>query len=144
MMLPVILTQDRKEAPMSRKFIKIEIPNSIDKLIDLPPMHKSALENDTETIDQLRMDGIDVDIRDAGGRTPMCFAVLGNSVEALAYLEMYDADPESQDLHGITPVMFAAFGNSVSALKWLGTIYDDQCNGCFRGNADGYRCEGKV
>jgi ankyrin repeat protein len=83
-------------------------------------LHWAALQNRVDSIATLLDRGMDVDIRDGEGRTPLMTAAAFGSLDAAAFLIARDADPMARDSqYADTPLHFAALAGRIEIAKLL-------------------------
>jgi uncharacterized protein len=84
---------------------------------------QAAESGDLERLQTLLGEQIDVNVRDAGGRTALMLAVLHGHSRAVDALLAAGADPNAPDTHGITPLQAALAGDQpaiAAALRQAG------------------------
>lgn len=84
------------------------------------PLHKAALNDNTEVLEALIRAGATVDAVDQRGFTPLHFAA-SRSLTASKALVLAGADPDADSKNGLTPtsLLQRTFGFAESALPWL-------------------------
>lgn len=83
-------------------------------------LHWAVLQNQVDSIATLLDRGMDVDIRDAEGRTPLMTAAAFGSLEAAELLIVRGADPMARDSQNAdTPLHFAALAGRIEIAKLL-------------------------
>jgi len=86
-------------------------------------LRRAAEIGDRQLLQTLLDEGVDVDSRDAAGRTALMLATLHGRADAVSVLLSYGADPNAADSNGVTPLQAAmAEGNQaiIAALKSKG------------------------
>lgn len=83
-------------------------------------LHWAALQNQVDSITTLLDRGMDVDIRDGEGRTPLMAAAAFGSTEAAELLIARGADPMARDSQNAdTPLHFAALAGRIEIARLL-------------------------
>ncbi len=72
------------------------------------PLHYAVSDRDQLEVEELIRQGVNVDIRDENGWTPLFTAIRGNSPELVALLLEYGADINATTLEDLTPLHLAA------------------------------------
>jgi ankyrin repeat protein len=84
------------------------------------PLHWAALQNQVDSVTTLLDRGMNADVRDGEGRTPLMAAAAFGSLEVAELLIARGADPMAQDSQNAdTPLHFAALAGRIEMAKLL-------------------------
>lgn len=82
-------------------------------------MHCAAYNGQIDIIEYLMSEGIDVNIKDEEGKTPIYYATKKGKFKAIKYLYEHGADLKTQDDKGDTLMHIAARKGKVHIIQWL-------------------------
>ncbi|MCA9187867.1 MAG: ankyrin repeat domain-containing protein, partial [Planctomycetales bacterium] len=78
------------------------------QLPDPPPLHFAAMNGNSDEIQRLLVDGVDVNARDNRGLTALHYAAGSGSAEAMSLLIDHGAVVDTPNNQGLTPLHFAS------------------------------------
>eukprot|EP00057_Strongylocentrotus_purpuratus_P003131 XP_003725987.1 PREDICTED: transient receptor potential cation channel subfamily A member 1 isoform X1 [Strongylocentrotus purpuratus] len=82
-------------------------------------LHLAVLKRNTEVIQRLLDEGVDVNVRKKNGMTPIHIAAMNGATTTVTQLIENGADIEMQDNEGMTPLHRAAVYNRVESMAFL-------------------------
>lgn len=80
---------------------------------------RAVKEGSVKNVNQYLTDGVDADLPNSDGFTPMVVAAYKGDVNVMKALTAAGADPNLAGAHGITPLIAAAANNNLNAVKYL-------------------------
>jgi ankyrin repeat protein len=80
-------------------------------------LHRAAEQGDLAGMDRQLLRGVDVDVRDSSGRTPLMCTV--SDLDRVRHLVEKGADVNARDVNGETPLMKAAFLGRLDVVDYL-------------------------
>ncbi|WNS74655.1 M48 family metallopeptidase [Bacillus sp. DTU_2020_1000418_1_SI_GHA_SEK_038] len=83
------------------------------------PLMNAASENDTDTIQSLVADGVEIDAQDSEGSTALHWAVYNGSLEAAEMLLEHGADPNIIDTYESSALINAVYNDDVAMAELL-------------------------
>lgn len=94
------------------------------------PIHLSSMEGVGSMQMKILVEQCGVDLRDAGGRTPLMYAVLGNQPRMCEVLLKLKADVNAIDLAGMSSLLWAAYQSKPEVVRVLLKYADNYCAAC--------------
>jgi len=70
-----------------------------------------------EKVRKLLKEGVDPNVKDSNGRTPLHHAARGGYIDIISFLLEMKADPNVKDKHGKTPLHEAASGGHADVIR---------------------------
>ena len=92
--------------------------------------HDAASSGNLEKVKKLLDAGVNVDLRDGRGRTPLMFAMEGRNDDIVSLLLIKGADVHAKDERGCSVLLYAINGGDVKQVRFLltqGFDLDDSC-----------------
>jgi cytohesin len=93
-------------------------PKAKDNVVGISTMHWAALNGQKEVVELLLKAGVEVDIQDKDGDSPLHWAADGHP-DVVEFLLSHGADPNSRDQDGETPLHEAAGGGLQKVVEIL-------------------------
>ncbi len=86
---------------------------------DKKELFRAIGKRDIQTVENLLGNGVDINIRDRAGRTPLCAAASAANPQIMDFLLERGADVNVKDHSGATPLHLAAFERSTDMVRML-------------------------
>ncbi|KAK9053994.1 hypothetical protein SSX86_025069 [Deinandra increscens subsp. villosa] len=108
-------------APEERAILQQNEAPNLDKISTRKwnPLHTLSLAGQIKFMDNLLMNGYDIDVVDKDGQTALHKAVLGKKEAVISHLLRKGASPNRQDLDGATPLHYAVQVSAMQTVKLL-------------------------
>jgi ankyrin repeat protein len=82
-------------------------------------LNEAARKGNIEKVRKLLKEGVDPNVKDANGRTPLHHAARGGYIDIISFLLERKADPNIKDESGRTPLHEAASGGHADVIRLL-------------------------
>jgi ankyrin repeat protein len=103
--------EDEKQSRIQSYIFAGASVNAQDKDFRIP-LHRSALNNEEKTTEQLLAAGARIDAQDIYGCTPLHYSAIKNAEKTTAQLLAAGARIDAQDIYGCTPLHLSAHNNA--------------------------------
>jgi ankyrin repeat protein len=121
LLILLFVIQGCKNKNEAQKQVVKSAPAAVDAFEQVPnvSMHEAALNGQLEMVKDLLGKGLNVNLKDQDGRTPLMYASFNGHVEIIQLLIDKGAQVNVFDSYGRTPLMMASSGPYPEAVKFL-------------------------